>query len=376
MRSAATFRAATDAAVSNPATVSKVASIGAAVVMFVAVIGVSLTLKNANVEEQVLAVKEEERTFPRLAWLMSFPDSGASYTLQLVSNVTGTHTTSNYGEWHLKEGVSVPIFPMNSPTGPFISNPTEDHAYPDRGFVLVNTHCIGFCIECGPNDYIETPHLFREGCLTTKYVTKDQNGNEMTVVGKYDKLLINKIVHLYRNPFDNVVARFKSAFNKHQLSKDDPDRLNTYTDDRDGFRRFCHDVDLKYSQDEDSNKFVEDDLLKIVKDVPCHADFFRYIQWHNNAAITARDMRRQRLIIFYESWHYRWNNTMWQISEFLRQERLQYGVDALPDPHIFSEYFTDDEFYKVGAMFEELAMSEVWQQVEHYFERPPSQMVK
>ena len=59
--------------------------------------------------------------WPKVAWLMSFPNSGTSYTGQLVRKATQTASATNYETANLDEsGNSVPLFDW-SPAGPFLT---------------------------------------------------------------------------------------------------------------------------------------------------------------------------------------------------------------------------------------------------------------
>eukprot|EP00957_Ditylum_brightwellii_P051315 3890622-Ditylum_brightwellii.AAC.1 len=54
------------------------------------------------------------------AWLMSFPNSGTSYTIHLIRGITNTTTATNYGlEGDIKDEESVPAI-SNSENGPFL----------------------------------------------------------------------------------------------------------------------------------------------------------------------------------------------------------------------------------------------------------------
>ena len=77
----------------------------------------------------------------QLAWLMSFPNSGTTYTSHFIRKVTGTRTATNYAELRLDRRVleglenveSVPVFD-SQPTGPFWNDGNETQ--PESGFVL------------------------------------------------------------------------------------------------------------------------------------------------------------------------------------------------------------------------------------------------
>ena len=85
-----------------------------------------------------------------VVWLMSFPNSGTSYTVDAVRELTGTTTGTNYGlEGVVKDQKSTPAFPDmgDAENGPFL------HIIPGREIntpklLLTKTHCSGYCSSC------------------------------------------------------------------------------------------------------------------------------------------------------------------------------------------------------------------------------------
>jgi hypothetical protein len=62
---------------------------------------------------------QETGLMPQLVWLMSFPNSGTSYTLHLTRETTNLTTATNYAlEGDIKDEPSVPVH-HSSPQGPF-----------------------------------------------------------------------------------------------------------------------------------------------------------------------------------------------------------------------------------------------------------------
>jgi hypothetical protein len=72
---------------------------------------------------------------PKLVWLMSFPNSGTSYTSQLIRDATLTDSASNYADETIfgQSGVMLPVY-VDQPEGPFwiksMENP--DHVEPTK----------------------------------------------------------------------------------------------------------------------------------------------------------------------------------------------------------------------------------------------------
>mmetsp|Transcript_14038 Transcript_14038/g.29567 ORF Transcript_14038/g.29567 Transcript_14038/m.29567 type:complete len:253 (-) Transcript_14038:71-829(-) len=196
----------------------------------------------------------------KIAWLLSFPNSGTSYTTKLVKRVTQTSTATNYGEesdfLDPVTGGNVPVVKWSS-GGPFwassrsssssnrIIHDDVDH----RGdlsspLVLTKTHCTGRCVSCTAKEYLKNLTEFYNGCQTGKRyhvvagnyanhaeissnstavaVIVDKNTKTRhSIVKKYQKTLevthydaaklVTKAIHLLRNPLDNIVARFHLA---------------------------------------------------------------------------------------------------------------------------------------------------------------------
>ena len=90
---------------------------------------------------------------PGIAWLLSYPNSGTSYTLQIVKESSDFAIATNYGteaNKHLLEK-SIPIH-KNYVNGPFRTNDRNRKA--PKNYVLTKTHCGGRCVRCSPRKLI------------------------------------------------------------------------------------------------------------------------------------------------------------------------------------------------------------------------------
>ena len=84
-----------------------------------------------------------------VAWLMSFPNSGTTYTNHLLQDYTRTTTATNYGQEQSTKHASIAIDP-SSIDGPFFRYPSW--SLPPR-YILTKTHCGGECDACqDPSD--------------------------------------------------------------------------------------------------------------------------------------------------------------------------------------------------------------------------------
>jgi len=308
-----------------------------------------------------------EYTGPQIAWLMSFPNSGTSYTSRLVRDASQTVTASNYADETPRgaQGWREAVF-TEQPSGPFWVKPEASPEYTEpTAFVLTKTHCGIRCNPCSPEEQAETTYSFRRRCLVTKWAQPGSDGNNNNRYSTYPADRVTKAVHLLRNPFDNVVSRFHLENQKNKK----------YSSDKHGFLKYCLTIDYLYTESE--TKYMHFGNNKILSDlwqVPCHADFLRYVEWHNLAFWVTRDLELDELIVHYEDYNQdtSFNATVDALLEFLHLPRR-----AEPTPfaqqHSYDDYFTAEERRIVRAALQFAASRETWRHIRHYFEHDDAQ---
>jgi hypothetical protein len=100
--------------------------------------------------------------------------------------------------------------------------------------------------------------------------------------------------------------------------------------------------------------------------IPCYADFFKWVQWHNLANQVTKEMGVPTYYLNYEKFDNRFNETLDEMLEFLGQSKKG-------RPHKFikgkayKEYFYPEELHSVGEAMKRLATNETWSLIEHYF---------
>ena len=90
---------------------------------------------------------------PDIAWLMSFPNSGTSYTMRLVQAVSNTTAATNYAEECKQDSEGRVATLFDSPSGPYLRQQVlhGGMSLPKR-YVLTKTHCGGRCVHCIPGE--------------------------------------------------------------------------------------------------------------------------------------------------------------------------------------------------------------------------------
>lgn len=203
--------------------------------------------------------RKSEGNIPSIAWLMSFPNSGTSYTLRVVRQVSNTTTATNYGDEHIEPSTNSSVVWDNRTRGPF-------RAYTNlplpKEFILTKTHCASRCVHCGPDGYLETPLSFQRGCLRSNRVRENKQTEEF-----YSRDHVKRAVHLMRHPMDNIVARFHLS-NRHE-------RSGHFANNASGFQEWCRVLDTSYTWMEQHTRWIDPQLRHLWRSIPCHAEFFR-----------------------------------------------------------------------------------------------------
>jgi hypothetical protein len=361
---------------------------------------------------------------PSIALLMSFPNSGTTYTLTNTRGASQRRTATNYCEgcagvipnFDGRPSSYPQLYPSNNGTvsregkkvsivSPHVAceAPTAKHLQLPSDFILTKTHCGGRCNHCAPHKYMISSEQFdiecRQVCTTagteakTVEMARPKHGepaaSKTTVKHEdrpaYDPGMIGKVVHLIRSPFDNIVSRF----HYHSRNDKDEEHRQEYPLNATGFRDYCQDFQGKTnSHSKEEKEWYGKTLLGLAKQVPCHAELFRYVQWHNYALdfIERNNFQNgsdesyssmRSLTIHYEDYlvdhdqsqlkgsHGREETNTERILEFLHLPKE--GEKTLFHMSDYSDYFTQQDRVAARLFAKTLATPETWNLISHYF---------
>lgn len=99
--------------------------------------------------------------------------------------------------------------------------------------------------------------------------------------------------------------------------------------------------------------------------VPCHAEFFKYLQWHNNAFYaTDEAMDIPTLVVHYEDFATDFEGTLKGLLDF-------YGLPMEGEPmefhfHTYDGYYTDQERTDTVDFLKLLASPTTWENLSPY----------
>lgn len=310
-----------------------------------------------------------EWSSPRVAWLMSFPNSGTSFTMRMVGRVTNLTTATNYGKECVESveetGMNVPVY-NDSQGGPFLLSPFTREV-PSK-YIMTKTHCGSRCTSCGPKTYVESEESFMDMCLTGgHYVDNGTNGKKEAkfVNSKYDHKLVQRAIHLLRDPFDNLVSRFH--LQQHEKTKSNStDWLTKYPNTADGFQTWCSYLDKSRIREVLETDLLDDVTKELMKKVPCMGDFFRYTQWHNLALKVAKDLNVPTLVVHYENYEKNYEGTVSTILEFMELPQNNDFTKFIAGKRYKTVFFSEKQRIAALDLVRHLADEETWSLLERY----------
>ena len=321
-------------------------------------------LKDDAVKEFILKPRSEFT--PAIVWLMSFPNSGTSYTMTMVARSTGRAFATNYGDEVIAddEEETLPIYPRR-PEGPYWSGLSGKRAtprpLPDR-YVITKTHCGSRCIKCGPDEYIETPEFFLKRCASGHGRFAP---NRRHVDVEYPPERVAKAIHLIRNPFHNIIARYHLE-HRHYQYKNQTDWLKKHENDKKGLQKYCKDLDDEYKK-QDEEFFGKGKVPKAI----CHGELYKWTQWHNLVHEGLKQMKSLHevpvLTIYYEDYSTKFNETVAEILGFLELENIG-ELREFSARSDYDGYFTEEQLQHAKSLVKSVASDKTWSQIEHYFQ--------
>jgi Sulfotransferase domain len=290
---------------------------------------------------------------PSICLLMSFPNSGTSYTLKNAQLLSGKIVGTNY---EAESKARRPLFEqapdveeegsLTAVLGPFIVNAS----FARTDVVLTKTHC-----NMKP-DFAS----FERSCRSVRKVV-----NRTSVeAGAYSIDRVTGAVHLIRNPLDNVVARMHHGINKYRGVLPNA-TLDTFTNDRDGFHNWCRFLDSTFGR---IRILLPNATQSILPSIPCHSDFLHYIGWHNFALDFVRVHHLPYHVLHYEDYGSDFHATASQLLDFL-------GLEAAGEPAPFVagksylDFYDDSEMVAIYELLSRTCSPPLWKLVQWYL--PP-----
>ena len=281
--------------------------------------------------------------------------------MTMVEQASNRSTATNYGlEVTDYKNPSIPLH-SHYPEGPYWEG-SHKHQLPENGYILTKTHCGGRCVRCGASQYVVNASTFLDACART---TARLGKNRRTLDNRMDPRRVAKVVHLLRNPFTNIVARFhlesRNLFRREQRTGQWLPKNAT------GMRNFCQILDEFYADEEIG--ILEPKLRDIMAKVPCRAEFFKWTQWHNRLGQVLPSMGVEPipvLTLYYEDYHANLNETAGRVLDFLKLEPEVLPYRSFRELPSYADHFSVNQRKAAWNLMETLATPWTWERIQRY----------
>mmetsp|Transcript_12761 Transcript_12761/g.28242 ORF Transcript_12761/g.28242 Transcript_12761/m.28242 type:complete len:406 (-) Transcript_12761:99-1316(-) len=312
---------------------------------------------------------------PMIALLLSFPNSGTSFTLRLIRETSSTTTATNYAKETREAKLenysgTIPSIYDGCSNCPLLHD--SELAMPTE-YVLVKTHCEGYTGQMkNGSSLVYNQSAFLEGCLTP-YSFAAHRGRDgrikQTRECPYAPTLVKKVVHIMRDPMDNIVSRFhlwKKNYDIQQRllafnSSNDEEYSTTdeFPRSKQGFKDWCR------VKDQELMASKELEILLDFSDVPCMSEYYLYTQWHNNAFHTTSGGISTHFF-YYEQYETAFNETASALINFLHTDR-KYQATPFVSGKNYDEYYTEKEMIAIWHLIEHFASEATWTKLQRYY---------
>jgi len=147
------------------------------------------------------------------------------------------------------------------------------------------------------------------------------------------------------------------------------DELKTVFDGDDSeevFYAWCEYMDEHFRTDEQTTSVFTNNVKAFFWDLPCHAEWYRFVQWHNHAIALTEKLGIPVHYLYYEDYTTAFNTTVTDLLAFLE-------LDAVHDPfpfnpgHTYEAYYDAEQRRQAAAFVQTVATPATWNLIQRYF---------
>ena len=291
---------------------------------------------------------------PSLVWMFGFPQSGSAYIFHLIHVITKTATATNFGHSvmdlkgvvHVAKHDSYRVYDGAGPallSANILENPQKR--------ILTWASADGACRNCHPRKYMYNYARFRELCWEGSIL---ENGQQVAV--KYNPEYVKSAVHLFRDPFDNIVLRFWAEREEMQILGHNT-WLKRYPSSSDGFQTWCTDRDAEWYDVEKA--WYGEETMKLAEGVICRQEFYKYIMFHNNVVRTRQSYNLPTFLLKYEDLYLEYEDAIGKLVEFLELPTVRQPPPRDMEVGFSEPYFTEVNREATNLFMMSLALPKV-----------------
>lgn len=297
---------------------------------------------------------------PQAIWMMSFPESGAHHVMDIIQKSSGMATATNYGHIILREDGKFQRSDHNEhiyQNGPVWYN--NDMERPTK-YVATRTHGTGYCLFCHPKEY-----YFGNFWWKSASGLRMLNGKREAL--QYNPSDVKRMIHLIRDPYDNVVARFYSYIGLMNANRPDLEIETKFPLNEDGFKAWCKFQDDGFESAD--MKWLPVELRALAKEVPCRQEFVKYARFHSNVFLMARFRKIRFMMLRYEDYVKDQTGTIQRVNNFLE---IPVNNTEIPQTIVgdgiwnFRDFYTDEERVSIERLMRNLSQPPIWFHLSFY----------
>lgn len=348
----------------------------------------SIVENNTNVASFVNHQSNSSDDGLKLVWLLSFPNSGTSFTMQLIQAASELAVATQHGkELDTDSSRAFPVY-NHTIDGPYWKgrlvdkNGNERPPLPDK-YVMTKAHCGSRCVNCPSKEYKTTLEQFTLDCMKSTARLQDT----FQVHTSYVPLeKVAKVIWLMRHPLENIVSRFhleiRNWAKKAKKDKSAAELQQHFYKNETGFRNWCNYLDETFDSEHalESEPHVPSSLWS---QTPCRHEFYKYTQWHNYVAQMLEGGKgaalgdRPFMHWYYEDYDVPSGGNastailpVDRILGFLNQQKVGRKMKSFrtPMPIYRTTYYSLEERRRIWALLKALATNETWHRLQVYHE--------
>merc|ERR1712071_315325 len=103
---------------------------------------------------------------------------------------------------------------------------------------------------------------------------------------------------------------------------------------------------------------------ELLSNVPCHAEFIKYIQWHNMGFRVVDELAMPAMVLRYENYEHDFRDTVKELMNFLGLPLR--GIPAPFQYVSYPDYYSPDMKLGIKKLFKKLASEETWEYMKVY----------
>jgi hypothetical protein len=130
-------------------------------------------------------------------------------------------------------------------------------------------------------------------------------------------------------------------------------------------KKWCKSID---NDKLEKSRWIDTDLIDAFEGVPCRADFFRYVQWHNLAFTVALvDLDVPGLVFHYEDYSTRFADVTQELMDFLQLKPVAEAPEFILGK-AYGDYYSEEQTQAIAKFIGEFSSELTWQHMIRYFD--------